>query len=188
MKELPPCTGAAGGRIALPESRRDFLKMSSLTAGALLLSPMGRLSGAGTAIERSQSDAHAGEAVSADYALHIQASAIEIAPKRIISLVTYNGQFPGPLLRFKEGRQDRKSTRLNSSHQIISYAAFSLKKKKHHIPVAGGDPRLCRIAVQDPAADAGPPERLITAARRHVRGLRRVRPRARSIHHCPPAS
>src|SRR5258708_20126446 len=25
---------------------------------------------------------------------------------------------------------DRKSTRLNSSHQIISYAAFSLKKKK----------------------------------------------------------
>src|SRR5258708_19648825 len=25
---------------------------------------------------------------------------------------------------------DRKSTRLNSSHQIISYAVFSLKKKK----------------------------------------------------------
>src|SRR5258708_29473307 len=28
-------------------------------------------------------------------------------------------------------RQDRKSTRLNSSHQIISYAVFCLKKKKH---------------------------------------------------------
>src|SRR5947208_10181967 len=27
-------------------------------------------------------------------------------------------------------RRDRKSTRLNSSHQIISYAAFCLKKKK----------------------------------------------------------
>src|SRR5258708_20057148 len=26
---------------------------------------------------------------------------------------------------------DRKSTRLNSSHQIISYAVFSLKKQKH---------------------------------------------------------
>src|SRR5258708_8893190 len=26
---------------------------------------------------------------------------------------------------------DRKSTRLNSSHQIISYAVFSFKKKKH---------------------------------------------------------
>src|SRR5258708_13727548 len=28
--------------------------------------------------------------------------------------------------------QDRKSTRLNSSHQIISYAVFCLKKKKKH--------------------------------------------------------
>src|SRR5258708_32668109 len=27
--------------------------------------------------------------------------------------------------------EDRKSTRLNSSHQIISYAVFCLKKKKH---------------------------------------------------------
>src|SRR5438552_9048146 len=27
--------------------------------------------------------------------------------------------------------QDRKSTRLNSSHQIISYAVFCLKKKTH---------------------------------------------------------
>src|SRR5258708_7816344 len=29
--------------------------------------------------------------------------------------------------------RDRKSTRLNSSHQIISYAVFCLKKKKHTI-------------------------------------------------------
>src|SRR5258708_10879778 len=28
--------------------------------------------------------------------------------------------------------RDRKSTRLNSSHQIISYAVFCLKKKKDH--------------------------------------------------------
>src|SRR5207248_5090152 len=28
------------------------------------------------------------------------------------------------------GRQDRKSTRLNSSHRTISYAVFCLKKKK----------------------------------------------------------
>src|SRR5258708_28331054 len=33
---------------------------------------------------------------------------------------------------------DRKSTRLNSSHQIISYAVFCLKKKKslHHTPTS----------------------------------------------------
>src|SRR5258708_27353689 len=30
-----------------------------------------------------------------------------------------------------ERHQDRKSTRLNSSHQIISYAVFCLKKKKN---------------------------------------------------------
>src|SRR5947208_13303376 len=29
-----------------------------------------------------------------------------------------------------QARLDRKSTRLNSSHQIISYAVFCLKKKK----------------------------------------------------------
>src|SRR5258708_24620798 len=37
------------------------------------------------------------------------------------------------LLRLRAGREerlDRKSTRLNSSHQIISYAVFCLKKKK----------------------------------------------------------
>src|SRR5437762_12439291 len=29
-------------------------------------------------------------------------------------------------------QQDRKSTRLNSSHRCISYAVFCLKKKKYH--------------------------------------------------------
>ena len=43
----------------------------------------------------------------ADYTLYIKTSSIEIAPKRIISATTYNGQFPGPLLRLKEGREVR---------------------------------------------------------------------------------
>src|SRR5258708_12257301 len=40
------------------------------------------------------------------------------------------------VLRFLLGVADRKSTRLNSSHQIISYAVFCLKKKKanEHLP------------------------------------------------------
>src|SRR5258708_25194255 len=33
---------------------------------------------------------------------------------------------------------DRKSTRLNSSHQIISYAVFCLKKKAHRRRPSGG--------------------------------------------------
>src|SRR2546428_4814378 len=32
-------------------------------------------------------------------------------------------------------RLDRKSTRLNSSHDQISYAVFCLKKKKSHAPL-----------------------------------------------------
>src|SRR5947208_11543474 len=36
-------------------------------------------------------------------------------------------------LRRGDGGADRKSTRLNSSHQIISYAVFCLKKKKNEI-------------------------------------------------------
>src|SRR5438034_6553770 len=34
------------------------------------------------------------------------------------------------LLGENRGRLDRKSTRLNSSHTVISYAVFCLKKKK----------------------------------------------------------
>src|SRR5437588_1119498 len=33
-------------------------------------------------------------------------------------------------LRYTNPRKDRKSTRLNSSHTVISYAVFCLKKKK----------------------------------------------------------
>lgn len=39
-----------------------------------------------------------------DYTLRIAASPVEIAPKHIVSTITYNGQFPGPLLRLKEGQ------------------------------------------------------------------------------------
>src|SRR5258708_29281729 len=37
-----------------------------------------------------------------------------------------------PRASLQERYQDRKSTRLNSSHQIISYAVFCLKKKKKY--------------------------------------------------------
>src|SRR2546426_7965228 len=37
------------------------------------------------------------------------------------------------------GLVDRKSTRLNSSHLVISYAVFCLKKKKITLPVPAGN-------------------------------------------------
>src|SRR2546422_4738566 len=38
-----------------------------------------------------------------------------------------------------EGKRDRKSTRLNSSHGYISYAVFCLKKKKKKKEIARPD-------------------------------------------------
>src|SRR5258708_12784512 len=66
--------------------------------------------------------------------LNLRALIVEIA-----STVDPLAQARGIQLRVSTGRdvfvegsagQDRKSTRLNSSHQITSYAAFSFKKKK----------------------------------------------------------
>jgi FtsP/CotA-like multicopper oxidase with cupredoxin domain len=39
----------------------------------------------------------------ADYSLTIAPSALEVAPKKFVKTVAYNGQVPGPLLRMKEG-------------------------------------------------------------------------------------
>src|SRR5882672_12419370 len=48
------------------------------------------------------------------------------------------GGIPHPRARLLRGpirRTDRKSTRLNSSHTVISYAVFCLKKKKKHYEI-----------------------------------------------------
>jgi FtsP/CotA-like multicopper oxidase with cupredoxin domain len=78
-------------------SRRKFIEAGATFAAVGL--PI-----AGAAGSRAFDSLLAGDDRTPDYTLHIQNSAIEIAPKRIISAVTYNGQFPGPLLRFKEGK------------------------------------------------------------------------------------
>src|SRR5438552_18037825 len=44
--------------------------------------------------------------------------------------LTFDGSSIKGLSELHESDLDRKSTRLNSSHQIISYAVFCLKKKK----------------------------------------------------------
>ena len=79
----------------LSKSRREFLKLAGVTAGAALL-PKNSI--AGGAFQSNPSD-------HADYSLTIKVAPIEIASDKIISTVTYNGQFPGPLLRLQEGKQ-----------------------------------------------------------------------------------
>jgi FtsP/CotA-like multicopper oxidase with cupredoxin domain len=41
----------------------------------------------------------------ADYTLRIATGLVDLAPDHIVSTTLYNGQFPGPLLRFKEGQR-----------------------------------------------------------------------------------
>jgi len=86
------------------ESRRRFLRQS-LAAGAFLLSSGTLAAESGISAPTNHFPADFSEAGSPDYALRIKTAPIEIAPDRIISVTTYNGQFPGPLLRFKEGQQ-----------------------------------------------------------------------------------
>ncbi len=89
----------------LSESRRRFLKAAGLTAGAVLLPSGTVVAESGVSTESNNSPATSSEAGSPDYTLHIKTSPVEIAPNRIISATTYNGHFPGPLLRFKEGQK-----------------------------------------------------------------------------------
>jgi FtsP/CotA-like multicopper oxidase with cupredoxin domain len=82
-------------------SRRHFLQASGIAAGGLCLAPPLTPSQTHTA-NNSSARSPAG---TADYTLRIATGLIELAPDQIISTTTYNGQFPGPLLRFKEGKQ-----------------------------------------------------------------------------------
>lgn len=84
-----------------PISRRGFLKATCVVAGAGLTT-FGNSQELAAALVASP--AGLPQAGPADYTLRIGASPIEIAPKRFVSTVCYNGQFPGPLLRFKEGQ------------------------------------------------------------------------------------
>lgn len=78
--------------------RRDFLKLGGMAA----------LSGSVPLMVRAASESTTSAPVisnrAVDYVLHIGRSLVELAPDHIVSTTTYNGQFPGPLLRLKEGQ------------------------------------------------------------------------------------
>src|ERR1700689_2009817 len=71
-------------------SRRSFLSAATALAGDAIVGGRTGLGGKGAETK-------------ADYSLRIATQPIELAPNRIVSVTAYNGQSPGPLLRFKEG-------------------------------------------------------------------------------------
>ena len=86
-------------------SRRHFLKVAGTAAGAGLFGSGLSLNAEATLAPRAVGSISAqSETNRPDYTLRIGAAPVEIAPKHIVSAITYNGQFPGPLLRFKEGQ------------------------------------------------------------------------------------
>jgi FtsP/CotA-like multicopper oxidase with cupredoxin domain len=80
-------------KILLP--RREFLRVSGAAALAAGLEPWS------SALAQSVSPAE----TKPDYTLRIAAGLVELSPEHIVSTTLYNGQFPGPLLRFKEGHR-----------------------------------------------------------------------------------
>lgn len=81
--------------------RRDFFKLAGVAGLGLAVPPS-----FAQAFGAMNSPANASPWLEgrADYTLRIGTSLVELAPDTILSTTTYNGQFPGPLLRFKEGR------------------------------------------------------------------------------------
>src|ERR1041384_2000454 len=86
-------------------SRREFLKNVGVIAAAGLAGRgNGRLGDILDLPKTCEANVSQAERGAADYTLRIGAAAVEIGKKQIVSAITYNGQFPGPLLRFKEGQ------------------------------------------------------------------------------------
>jgi FtsP/CotA-like multicopper oxidase with cupredoxin domain len=78
-------------------SRRQFVQAAGSFAG------ISSLMGCGSPGAAPSKGAVAPGAT-ADYSLTIAVKPVELAPNKIVSVTTYNGQFPGPLLRFREGQ------------------------------------------------------------------------------------
>jgi FtsP/CotA-like multicopper oxidase with cupredoxin domain len=78
-------------------SRRNFLTTAGALAGSAALH--------GRSIFGQQTSPATQRDIPADYTLKIATTPIELAPKRIVPVTNYNGQFPAPLLRFREGER-----------------------------------------------------------------------------------
>ena len=91
-------------------TRRRFIKLASAATGGVLLGSRTGLSQSPMTMPQGSSSAAIATGLArpeerADYTIRIGTGLVEVGPQRILSTATYNGQFPGPLLRLKEGRR-----------------------------------------------------------------------------------
>jgi FtsP/CotA-like multicopper oxidase with cupredoxin domain len=87
--------------------RRRFIKSAGIVLPIAGILPASALKMAG--LKNPEGPTQPAEAIRkneiADYTIHIDTGLIEVGPQHIISTTTYNGQFPGPLLRLREGQR-----------------------------------------------------------------------------------
>ena len=67
--------------------------------------------------------------------IRLNESDIHRIVKRVLKEQLTQTQLNSPKSKQAKKFQDRKSTRLNSSHVVISYAVFCLKKKKKNTTI-----------------------------------------------------
>jgi FtsP/CotA-like multicopper oxidase with cupredoxin domain len=87
--------------------RRKFIRSAGLVLPGAAVIPARTLGLLGAANAREEPDG-AGRVLPdepADYTIRIGTGLVEVGPQHIVSTTTYNGQFPGPLLRFREGQR-----------------------------------------------------------------------------------
>jgi FtsP/CotA-like multicopper oxidase with cupredoxin domain len=91
---------------AMHLGRRDLLRLGGAAA---LVGAAGSPASAETPPHHAAPPATAADTAAssepADYTLRIATGLVELGPETIVSTRLYNGQFPGPLLRFTEGKR-----------------------------------------------------------------------------------
>jgi len=87
--------------------RRKFIQSAGLAlplSGIIPASAFGLVKASHHETEK-KAEPGAEQKQKADYTIRIGTGLVEVGPQHIVSTTTYNGQFPGPLLRFKEGQR-----------------------------------------------------------------------------------
>jgi FtsP/CotA-like multicopper oxidase with cupredoxin domain len=91
-------------------TRRRFVTLAGAATGGVLLGSRIALSQSPMTMHPGPNSAATANGMAsleerADHTIQIGVGLVDVGPKRILSTATYNGQFPGPLLRLKEGRR-----------------------------------------------------------------------------------
>src|SRR5271165_6355853 len=85
-------------------TRRQFLLASAVAGGSVILPVSATAQNSMQMPMPATSPTPPVQTGPANVTLRIATGLLELAPDHIVSTTLYNGQFPGPLLRFKEGQ------------------------------------------------------------------------------------